>query len=91
MTARDLPRDCLVELKQNYMMELVDEGTFGEIVYGDASITHPAWGDMIDADEIVPDDVIFEYYDGIDFVKDDFFCMLETSYEEWEEMENVGH
>ena len=87
MDVRSLPHACLVELKCDYYTELVNEGIFGEIVYGDNSIKEPSWGDIVYADETVPDDIIFEHYAGIDFVKDDFFCMMEMSYDEWEKIE----
>ena len=90
MDVRSLPRDCIVELKRNYIVELDEEGTFGEIVHNDPSYGHPAWSDIAYADELILDDIIFEHYDGISFVKDDFFCMMETSYEEWDKMELEG-
>lgn len=87
MDVHNLPKECVLELKLNYILELDEEGTFGDIVYNDPDYGHPCWGDIADADEIIPDDVVFEHYDGIDFVKDDFFCMMEMSYEEWDELE----
>ncbi len=72
MNVKELTRDQMVELKQNYMIELADEGTFAEVMNVDYD--HPAWGDMAYADDLVPDDVIFEHYGDIDFVDDDFWC-----------------
>lgn len=72
----DLCHDCLVELKQDYLVQLANEGTFAEVMGVDYDF--PAQGDFADADEIVPMDVIFEVYDGIGFVPDDFFCLMET-------------
>lgn len=69
----DLCRDCLVELKIAYMVELVNKGTFAEIM--EVDYNEPSNGDIINADEIIPDDVIFEHYNGIGFVPDDFFCL----------------
>lgn len=83
----NLPRDCLIELKMNYMAELAKEGMFGKVMYDDETITEPSMGDYAEADNVIPDDFIFGHYDGIDFVKDDFFCMMEMSYEDWEKME----
>ena len=68
----DLCRDCLVELKIDYMVELVNEGTFAEVM--EVDYNEPSYGDIADADEIIPDDFIFEHYAGIGFVPDDFFA-----------------
>ena len=71
----DLCRECLMELKVVYMMELADNGTFSEVMgtmYGS-----PSCSDIANADELIPDDVIFEHYAGISFVPDDFFCLME--------------
>ena len=61
MTVRELSRDQLNELKQVYAAQLAETGE--EISYGE----------LVEATEI-PDDVIFNYYDGILFTDDDFFC-----------------
>ena len=71
MTIHELNRDQLSELKANYLVELANEGTFAEVVGVDYDA--PSWGDMANADEIVPDDVIFEQYAGTEFSEDDFF------------------
>lgn len=72
MTIKELSKDQLHELKERYLMKLADEGTFAEVL--DVDYDAPSYGDLANADEIVPDDVIFREYDGIDFVKDDYFC-----------------
>lgn len=72
----DLCHDCLVELKQDYLVQLANEGMFAEVTGVDYDF--PAQGDFADADKIVPMDVVFEVYDGIGFVPDDFFCLMET-------------
>lgn len=59
-TVQNLTRDELDELKETYFWQLMDENP--EIL-----------GDITSAAEI-PDNVIFEHYDGICFVDDDFFC-----------------
>ena len=61
MTVRELSRDQLNELKQTYVAKLAETGE--EINYGE----------LVEAIEI-PDDVIFNHYDGILFTDDDFFC-----------------
>ena len=68
----ELTREQLVELKCNYMAELVNEGTFREVM--DADCDEPSWGHLAMADELISDEFIFEYYAGIGFVNDDFFC-----------------
>ena len=73
MHVTELSREQLTELKNNYMIELVNEGTFAEVM--DRDYDEPSMWDVAHADEIIPDDVIFRQYDGIDFVPDDFFCI----------------
>ena len=72
MDVLELSRDQLIELKQNYLTQLADEGSYAEVL--DVDYNEPSYGDLTNADEIVPDDVIFHEYEGIDFVPDDFFC-----------------
>ena len=88
MYVKDLPRNCLEELKASYVSALVNEGCYGEVVFDDATIESPSWGDMADIDTLIPDEIVFEHYEGVSFEKDDFFCMEDVSYEEWEAMEN---
>lgn len=73
MDVRDLSREQLTELKGNYLTQLADEGKFAEVMNVDYDA--PSYWDMANADNIVPDDVIFRVYEGIHFVHDDFFCM----------------
>ena len=72
MDVLQLSREQLVELKQQYLTQLADEGSYAEVL--DVDYDHPSYWDMANADEIVPDCVIFKNYEGVDFVKDDFFC-----------------
>lgn len=67
MDVTELNRDQLNELKQNYLEVLNESGEHGEVV-------GVSYNELANADEIVPDDVIFDYYDGIIFSEDDFFC-----------------
>lgn len=71
MTVHELSRDQLVELKQNYLSELADEGSFAEVM--DCDYNEPSCWDLANADDIVPDDVVFRNYEGTHFVNDDFF------------------
>ena len=79
MNVHELSREQLTELKCNYMSELVDEGTFAEIMGRDYD--EQSYEDLANADEIIPDDVIFRNYEGVDFVPDDFFCSAGTDEE----------
>lgn len=74
MTVHDLSREEMIELKGNYMVELVNEGVFREVMNRDYD--EPSWGDFADANEIIPDDLMFERYGGIEFVEEDFWCNL---------------
>lgn len=71
MTLQELSKDQLHELKERYLMELADEGTFAEVLGVDYD--EPSYEDLSNADDIVPDDVMFREYDGIDLLSDDFF------------------
>lgn len=72
MNVRDLSREQLTELKQRYLTQLADKGSYSEVL--DVDYDEPSYWDLANADEIVPDDVVFEKYADISFVKDDFFC-----------------
>lgn len=73
MDVRELSREQLVELKGNYLTQLANEGIYASVLNVDYD--EPSYWDLANADEIVPDDVVFRAYEGIDFVHDDFFCM----------------
>ena len=70
MKVTELNREQLTELKQNYMYRLAEQGTFAEVVGRDYD--EPSYGDLADADDIVPDDVVFREFEGTDFVEEDF-------------------
>ena len=59
MSVEELNRDQLIELKQRYL---------AEIYYG------ISYDQLARIDSIVPDEVVFHYYEGITFSEDDFFC-----------------
>lgn len=67
MSVYDLSRDQFVELKQNYLEEYLKH-------YADPINDGIGWADLMRADEIVPDSVIFELYEDTIFTEDDFFC-----------------
>ena len=62
MTVYDLNRDQLVELKQNYLSLWID---------GYEPVSYDV---LMNADELIPDETIFEAYEGIFFTENDFFC-----------------
>ncbi len=59
MTTHELNRDQIIELKIAYLCLTQENVSYGELV---------------DADEIVSDQTIHEYYAGTDFSDDDFCC-----------------
>lgn len=61
-TVHDLTREQLNELKQAYVCQLYEDRDVLE---------SPSYDEMADSQQI-PDDVIFEHYDGISFTDDDF-------------------
>ena len=62
MTVYELSRDQLIELKQNYLSLWID---------GYEPVSYDV---LMDADELIPDETIFEAYEGTIFTEDDFFC-----------------
>ena len=62
MTVRELNQEQLNELKVSYIFDQFNNQ--GEC---------PAYSDIINATKIA-NEVIFEAYDGIHFVEEDFFC-----------------
>lgn len=63
MRVQELSKDELLELKSRHYTELLDRK--GE---------SPSYGELANVETLVSDEEIYEEYDGIDFVKDDFFC-----------------
>lgn len=72
MDVYELSREQLTELKERYLMQLADEGTFAEVLGVDYD--SPSFGDLANADEIVPDCVVFNQFDCTCFVPEDFFA-----------------
>lgn len=60
MSVEELSRDQLIELKQNYLEEVLGEET--------------SWYDLANADNIVSDEYVFAQEGATEFVMDDFFC-----------------
>lgn len=67
LTVSDLTADQMLELKQAYLCEHYNEIEDG----GD-----PLWGELANADSIVPDWLIFDAYSGVTFTAEDFFCSV---------------
>lgn len=63
MNVRELNREQLRELKEQYIVDW----------YASQDKT-PSWNELANADHIVADYCIYDHYDGIDFVPDDFIC-----------------
>ena len=59
MNVRELNREQLDELKYAYVCETMENIN---------------WGDLTDVTDIITDETIYNHYDNIDFVDDDFFC-----------------
>lgn len=59
-TVYELTDEEIEELKETYYYQLVDTGEDEEL--------------GIDSSDGIPDELIYEHYDGISFVEDDFFC-----------------
>lgn len=72
MDISELIRDQLIELKERYMIELSNEGTYAEVMQVDHD--EPGMIEIATADTLISDEVIFEHYAGICFTEDDFFC-----------------
>lgn len=70
MDVRDLSREQLIQLKQAYLTDLANEGTFAEVVGRDYD--EPSYGDLADADDIVPDEVVFRQWENTNFIEEDF-------------------
>ena len=70
MTVQELNQEQYKELCQRYITEFwtdLEEGT-----------NSPSYYELACADELVAEDVIYRYYDGINFTEDDFFCSKEV-------------
>ena len=63
MKVTELTRDQLVELKERYLVDWYDR--LGR---------YPSWEELATADSVVADYAIFDYFDGIEFVPEDFIC-----------------
>lgn len=69
MTVRELNKDQYKELCQAYITEFWTDDEHGT--------SRPSMGELACADELVDPEIIYNYYDGINFVEEDFFCSKE--------------
>ena len=69
MTVRELNRDQYKELCQRYITEFWTDD--------EHSTSSPSLGELMCADELVDPNIIYNYYEGINFVEEDFFCSKE--------------
>lgn len=69
MTVRELSDDQLVELKQRMVDDEIYEVEGRSASYGELA-----------AAESIPDERVFELYDGVDFSNDDFLCTAGHGY-----------
>lgn len=63
MTVRELKRDQITELKQRMVYDEIYEAEGRDASYGELAEA-----------ETVPDEKVFEKYEGTEFSSDDFFC-----------------
>lgn len=69
MNVTELSSEQLIELKKAYLMELEDFDEYQDSV-------GISWGELINADELVSDDIIFDKYADTIFTDDDFWCSM---------------
>lgn len=65
MTVYELNRDQFSELKEAFLAQHLVECGDEEFI---------SYELLADADELIPDEAIFEAYEGVIFTEDDFFC-----------------
>lgn len=70
MTIHDLSPEEYLELCQRCITEFWFDGEDGT--------TSPSYQDLATANELVDRDVIENYYCGVEFVKEDFFCNIKS-------------
>jgi hypothetical protein len=71
MTVQELSKEQYKELCQRYITEFWTDDEHGT--------TSPSYDDLLCAEELVSEDVIYNHYDGINFTEDDFFCSKEVN------------
>ena len=66
MTVRELNQEQYKELCRDYITRFWTDLCDGT--------TSPSYYDLVHADELASEDVIYRYYNGIEFTEYDFFC-----------------
>lgn len=69
MTVRELSPSQYKELCQDYITRFWTDNEHGT--------DSPSWSELACADELVDESIIYDYYDGINFVPEDFGCSKE--------------
>lgn len=67
MKVTELNREQLICLKERYLCDWYDS-------IGDT----PSWEELANADETVADETVFIYFDGTEFVPEDFTTSVEN-------------
>ena len=70
MKVTELKRDQLIQLKQDYLCRIADDGRYAEVMC--VAYDEPSYGDMANADDLITDEVIFKHFAGYEFVESDF-------------------
>ena len=70
MKVTELKREQLIQLKQDYLCRIADDGRYAEVM--GVAYDEPSHGDMANADVLITDEVIFRHFAGYEFVESDF-------------------
>lgn len=74
MTVKELNRDQLTELKEKYLYDLYERNEVEDVLGYTQRCKSPSWSELEDVNDIISDEMIEEYYEGVVFSNDDFFC-----------------
>ena len=69
MTVQELNREQYKELCQDYITHFWFDY--------EGKTSGPSWYELARADELVDRNIIYNYYEGINFVPEDFSCSME--------------
>ena len=65
MNVRELSQEQILELKQRYLTDWCDTLPVPRT---------PSMQELAEADSLVEDELVFDYFEGTDFVPEDFAC-----------------
>ena len=74
----DCSREQVIHLKGGYLVRLSDEGILNSVLYnrpeddGNPDLKGVSLGELADADNLIPDDIIWEEYGDAVFTEEDF-------------------